>query len=89
MFQKTGISVSKTVDKTESANNNEIKILVLPPDSLKSQKTAFSDNLVHKILWKIRNSGKFSLFSVAQKGLNFKRKIERRENSDLVKEPGY
>ena len=26
MVKKTGISVSKTVDKTESANNNEIKI---------------------------------------------------------------
>ena len=34
MFEKTGISVSLTVDKTENANNNEIKILVLPPDSL-------------------------------------------------------
>ena len=30
MFEKTAISLSKTVDKTESANNNEIKILVLP-----------------------------------------------------------
>ena len=38
MFEKTAISVSQTVDKTENANNNEIKILVLPPASLKSQK---------------------------------------------------
>ena len=50
MFEKTAISASQTVDKTENAKNNEIKILVLPPDSLKSQKTVFSDNLVHKYL---------------------------------------
>ena len=31
MFEKTVISVSQTVDKTENANNNEIKILVLTP----------------------------------------------------------
>ena len=37
----------------------------------------------------MRNSGKFSLFSVAQKGLNSKRKVERRENSNLVNEPGF
>ena len=37
MFEKTAISASQTVDKTEYAKNNEIKILVLPPDSLKSQ----------------------------------------------------
>ena len=37
----------------------------------------------------MRNSGKFSVFSVVQKGLNFKRKVERRENSNLVKEPRY
>ena len=48
MFDKTAISASQTVDKTENAKNNEIKILVLPSDSLKSQKTVFSDNLMHK-----------------------------------------
>ena len=37
----------------------------------------------------MRNAGKFSLFSVAQKGLNFKGKVERRENSDLVNESGF
>ena len=36
MFDKTAISASQTVDKTEKAKNKEIKILVLPPDSLKS-----------------------------------------------------
>ena len=30
MLEKTAISVSQTVDKTENANNNEIKISVLP-----------------------------------------------------------
>ena len=30
MFEKTAISASQTVDKTENAENNEIKILVLP-----------------------------------------------------------
>ena len=29
------------------------------------------------------------LFLPAQKCLNFKRKVERRENSNLVKKPGY
>ena len=38
MFEKTAIYVRQTVDKTENANNNEIKILVLPPASLKSLK---------------------------------------------------
>ena len=38
MFEKTAISVSQTVDKTENANNNEIKIFSVSPDSLKSQK---------------------------------------------------
>ena len=52
MFQKTAITASQTVDKTENAKNNEIKILVLHPDSLKSQKIVFSDNLVHKYLRK-------------------------------------
>ena len=41
MFEKTAISLSQTVDKTENANNNEIKILVLPHASLKSQKMCF------------------------------------------------
>ena len=38
MFEKTAISASQTVDKTENAKNNEIKILVLPSDSLKFAK---------------------------------------------------
>ena len=46
MFQKTGISVSKTVDKTENANNNEIKILVLHPDSLKSTKKLYFQTIL-------------------------------------------
>ena len=37
----------------------------------------------------MRNSGKFSQLLATQKCLNFKRKVERRENSDLVKEAGY
>ena len=44
MFEKTAISVSQTVDKRENANNNEIKISVLAHDSLKSEKTVFSEN---------------------------------------------
>ena len=31
---KTAISASQTLDKTENAKNNEIKIYILPPDSL-------------------------------------------------------
>ena len=85
--KKTAISASQIVDKRENAKNKEIKILVLPPDSLKSQKSVFSDNLVHKYLRKCETQDKFSLFSVVQKGLNFKRKFERRENSNLVNEP--
>ena len=40
MLDKTEISASQTVDKTENATNNVIKLLVLPPDSLKSQKNS-------------------------------------------------
>ena len=35
------ISASQTVDKTEIAKYEEIKILVLPTESLKSHKTFF------------------------------------------------
>ena len=34
IFEKTAISASQTVDKTENAKNKEIKISILPPDSL-------------------------------------------------------
>ena len=46
MFEKTAISVSQTVDKTENANNKEIQILVLPLASLKSQKNVFSRTIL-------------------------------------------
>ena len=62
MFEKTAISVSQTVDKTENANNKEIKILVLPPASLKSQKNVFSDNLVHKYSRKCEILASFRYF---------------------------
>ena len=62
MFAKTAISVSQTVDKTENANNNEIKILVLAHDSLKSQKTVFSDNLEHKYSRKCETLASFRYF---------------------------
>ena len=64
MFEKTAISASQIVDKTENAKNNEIKILVLPPDSLKSRKTVFSDNLVHKYLRKGETQASFRFFRV-------------------------
>ena len=69
MFEKTAISASQTVDKTENAKNNEIKILVLPPDSLKSQKTVFSDNLVHKYLRKCETQASFRYFQWRKKVL--------------------
>ena len=68
MFEKTGISVSKTVDKTENANNNEIKILVLPPDSLKSTKILYFQTILcintleNAKLWQV-----FVIFSGAKK----------------------
>ena len=62
MFEKTAISVSQTVDKTENAINNEIKILVLPPDSLKSQKTVFSDNFMHEYSRKWETLASFRYF---------------------------
>ena len=88
MFEKTEISASQTVDKTENAKNNEIKILVLSPDSLKSQKAVFSDNLARKYLRKSETLASFRYFQWRKKVLissgNFKR-----ENSNLVNEPGY
>ena len=50
MLEKTAISDSQTVDKTENANNNEIKILVLPPDSIKSQQDCVFRQSCAKIL---------------------------------------
>ena len=69
MIEKTAISASQTVDKTENAKNNEIKILVLPPDSLKSQKTVFSDNLVHKYLRKCETQASFPYYQWRKKVL--------------------
>ena len=62
MLEKTAISVSQTVDKRENANNNEIKISVLPSDFLNSQKTVFSDNLVHKYSRKCETLASFLYF---------------------------
>ena len=68
MFEETAISVSKTVDKTENANNNEIKILVLTPDYLKSRKklcfqTILCINTLENAkLWRV-----FVIFSGAKK----------------------
>ena len=88
-FQNNGnFCDSQTLDKTENAKNNEIKMLVLPHDSLKSQKTVSSDNGGHKYLRKCETQASIPLFLLAQKCLYFKRKVERRENSNLVKEPG-
>ena len=83
------ISASQTVDKTENAKNNEIKILVLTPESLKSHKFFFLRQPRSQIIAKMRNPCRFSLFLPAHKCLNFMRKVEQRENSNVVKEPGY
>ena len=47
-FGKNGNFGQRNVDKTENVKNNEIKILVWPPESLKSRKIVFSDNHGHK-----------------------------------------
>ena len=88
MFEKTAISASQTVDKTENAKNNEIKILVLPPDSLKSQKIVFSDNLVHKYLRKCETQASFRYFQLRKKVLISSGKSSDEEISNLVNEPG-
>ena len=62
MFEKRQFLSVKTVDKTENANNNEIKIFVLHPASLKSQKTVLSDILVHKYSRKCEILASFSYF---------------------------
>ena len=41
ILEKTVISASQAVDKTENAKNNEIKTSILPPDSLKSLQNCF------------------------------------------------
>ena len=83
------ISASQTVDKTENAKNNEIKILVLPSVSLKSQRIAFSDNLVHKYLRKCETQTSFRYFLCRKKVLISREKSSDEENSNLVNEPGY
>ena len=56
------ISASQTVDKTEIAKYEEIKILVLPTESLKSHKTFFSHNHGHKLLPKCETHESFRYF---------------------------
>ena len=62
-FQKnSNFCDSQTVDKTENAKNNEIKFLVLPLDSPKSQKTVSSENGGHKYLRKCETQASFRCF---------------------------
>ena len=56
------ISASQTVDKTENAKNNEIKILVLTPESLKSHKFFFLRQPRSQIIAKMRNPCRFRYF---------------------------
>ena len=74
IYEKTAISACPTVDKSENAKNNEIKILVWPPESLKSQETVFSDNHGHKLLEKCETQASFRNFSLRKKCLYFKRR---------------
>ena len=71
ILDKTAIYESQTVDKIENAENNEIKILLLPPDCLKSQKTLSTDNGGREILNKMRNSGMFSMSFTSAKMSQF------------------
>ena len=59
---KTAISAIRTVDKTENAKNNEIKILVWPPESLKSHKTVSTDNHSHILLEQCETQTSFPNF---------------------------
>ena len=82
IFEEPGIFDSQTVDKTENAKSNEIKILVLPPESLKSQKTVSVDNLGQKLL-KILELHKFSSLLSTKKCLIFRKKMPKRKSSNL------
>ena len=89
IIEKTVISASQAVDKTENAKNNEIKTSILPPDSLKSLQNYFLRQSPSKIFENLRNSARYLVSCASFKALNFYRKFERRENSNLVKEPGH
>ena len=56
------LPASRTVDKTENAKNNEIKILVRLHESLKSHKTVFTDNHSHKFLGQCETQTSFRTF---------------------------
>ena len=56
------ISASQIVDKTENAKDNELKISVVPPESLKSRKTFFSDKHCHILLPKCESHASFRYF---------------------------
>ena len=87
--RKTVISASPAVDKAENAKNNEIKTSVLPSDSLKSLQNYFLRQFPNKNVWYSMKFSKKSRFLCMFKALNFCRRFERRENSNLVKEPGH
>ena len=89
ILEKTVISASQAVDKTENAKNNEIKTSILPPDSLKSLQNYFLIQSPSKIFQTLRNSARYHVSCASFKALNFYRNVERRENSNLVKEPGH
>ena len=89
ILEKTVISASQAVDKTENAKNNEIKTSILPPDSLKSLQNYFLRQSPTKMFETLRNSARYLVSCACFKALNFYRKVERRENSNLVKEPGH
>ena len=56
------ISESQIVDKAENAKNNQIKLSILPPDSLKSLKIYFVRQAPTKIfetLWNLAKNSRF------------------------------
>ena len=89
ILEKTVISASQDVDKTENAKNNEIKTSIPPPDSLKSLQNYFFRHSPTKMFETLWNSAKYHVSCACFKALNFCQKVERRENSNLVKEPGH
>ena len=87
--KKRSFLPAKAVDKTENAKNNKIKTSILPPDSLKSVQNYFLRQSPTKMFETLWNSAKYHVSCACFKALYFCRKFERRENSNLVKEPGH
>ena len=80
----TAVSVDGTWQRRGYCSLNGVVTAI----SLENGKVIYTIHS-HKLLEQCETQTSFRNFYLRKKCLNFKRKVERRENSNLVKEPGY